>query len=135
MPRALRELKAEAFELPVESRGELAEALLDSLEPSDAEIQERWKTGVDDRRDSLLLTARTADDEGYSCFAVVKDAEDHAGVARIRGPKRYRASCPMRTSQMRASGRWVCRSRAAEMVFSAISCWPVSRSMATTSPR
>ncbi len=42
MPRNLREIKREALELPVESRGELAATLLDSLEPSDAEIQDRW---------------------------------------------------------------------------------------------
>ena len=42
MQRTLQELEAEALKLPVEARGELATRLLDSLEPSDAEIQKRW---------------------------------------------------------------------------------------------
>ena len=42
MHRTLQELEAEALKLPVEARGELATRLLDSLEPSDTEIQERW---------------------------------------------------------------------------------------------
>ncbi len=42
MPRTLQELETEALELPIEARGELATRLLESLEHSDAEIQERW---------------------------------------------------------------------------------------------
>ncbi len=42
MHRTLQELETEALKLPVEARGELAARLLDSLEPSDTEIQERW---------------------------------------------------------------------------------------------
>ena len=42
MQRNLQELEAEALKLSVEARGELATRLLDSLEPSDREIQERW---------------------------------------------------------------------------------------------
>ncbi len=53
MPRTLRELKTEALELPVESRGELATTLLDSLEPSDAEIQERWIREAERRAEEM----------------------------------------------------------------------------------
>ncbi len=53
MPRTLREIKADALELPVESRGELATTLLDSLEPSDAEIQERWIREAERRAEEM----------------------------------------------------------------------------------
>ena len=53
MPRTLRQLKAEALELPVESRGELATTLLDSLEPSDSEIQERWVREAERRAEEM----------------------------------------------------------------------------------
>ncbi len=53
MPRTLRELKAEALELPVESRGELATTLLDSLEPSDAEIQKCWVLEAERRAEEM----------------------------------------------------------------------------------
>ena len=42
MSRTLQELEAEVLKLPVEARGELAASLLESLEPSDAEIRERF---------------------------------------------------------------------------------------------
>ncbi len=53
MPRNLRELKAEVLELSVESRGDLATVLLDSLEPSDAEIQERWIREAERRAEEM----------------------------------------------------------------------------------
>lgn len=42
MPRTLQELEAELLSLPLEDRGELTVRLLESLEPSDAEIHQRW---------------------------------------------------------------------------------------------
>lgn len=42
MPRTLQELEAEILNLPIEARSHLTRRLLDSLEPSDAEIQESW---------------------------------------------------------------------------------------------
>ncbi len=53
MPRTLQQLEAEALELPVESRSELAATLLDSLEPSDAEIQERWIREAERRAEEM----------------------------------------------------------------------------------
>ncbi len=53
MPRTLQELEAEALELPVESRSELAVTLLDSLDPSDAEIQERWIREAERRAEEM----------------------------------------------------------------------------------
>ena len=53
MPRTLQELETEALELPVESRSELAATLLDSLEPSDAEIQERWIREAERRAEEM----------------------------------------------------------------------------------
>ena len=53
MPRTLQELETEALELPVESRSELAVTLLDSLEPSDAEIQERWIREAERRAEEM----------------------------------------------------------------------------------
>ena len=53
MPRSLQELEAEALKLPVEARGELATRLLDSLEPSDAEIQESWIREAERRAEEM----------------------------------------------------------------------------------
>ena len=53
MPRTRQELEAEALELPVESRSELAVTLLDSLEPSDTEIQQRWIREAERRADEM----------------------------------------------------------------------------------
>ncbi len=53
MHRTLQELEAEALELPVEARGELATRLLDSLEPSDSEIQERWICEAERRAEEM----------------------------------------------------------------------------------
>ena len=53
MHRILQELEAEALKLPVEARGELAAKLLDSLEPSDAEIQERWIREAERRAEEM----------------------------------------------------------------------------------
>ena len=53
MHRTLQELEAEALKLPVEARGELATRLLDSLEPSDAEIQERWIREAERRAEEM----------------------------------------------------------------------------------
>ncbi len=53
MPRTLRQIKAEALKLPVESRGELATTLLDSLESSDSEIQERWIREAERRAEEM----------------------------------------------------------------------------------
>lgn len=53
MRRTLQELESEALELPAESRGELAMALLESLEPSDAEIQERWIREAERRAEEM----------------------------------------------------------------------------------
>lgn len=53
MHRTLQKLEAEALKLPVEARGELATRLLDSLEPSDAEIQERWVREAERRAEEM----------------------------------------------------------------------------------
>jgi len=59
MHRTLQELEAEALKLPVEARGELATSLLDSLEPSDVEIQERWVCEAE-RRAEEMRSSRVA---------------------------------------------------------------------------
>lgn len=53
MPRTLQELEAEALQLPVEARGQLVARLLESLEPSDAEIQQLWIREAKRRADEL----------------------------------------------------------------------------------
>ena len=53
MQRTLQELEAEALKLPVEARGELATRLLDSLEPSDTEIQEHWIREAERRAEEM----------------------------------------------------------------------------------
>jgi putative addiction module component (TIGR02574 family) len=53
MPRTLQELEAEALQLPVEARGQLVARLLESLEPSDAEIQQLWIHEAERRADEL----------------------------------------------------------------------------------
>lgn len=53
MPRTVEELEHEAMELPVESRGELAERLLESLEPSDAEIRMSWIREAERRAEEM----------------------------------------------------------------------------------
>ena len=53
MSRTLRELEAEALQLPVEDRGQLVARLLESLEPSDAEIQQLWIREAERRADEL----------------------------------------------------------------------------------
>ncbi len=53
MHRTLQELEAEALKLPVEARGELATRLLESLEPSDSEIQERWIREAERRAEEM----------------------------------------------------------------------------------
>ena len=53
MQRTLQELEAEALKLPVEARGELATRLLDSLEPSDTEIQEHWVREAERRAEEM----------------------------------------------------------------------------------
>ena len=53
MPRTLQELEDEALNLPVEARGQLAARLLESLETSDAEIQERWVREAERRADEM----------------------------------------------------------------------------------
>lgn len=53
MPRTLRELEIEALQLPVEDRGQLAARLLESLEPSDAEIQQRWIQEAERRAEEM----------------------------------------------------------------------------------
>lgn len=53
MPRTLQELEAEALDLPVESRGALAVRLLDSLEPSEAEIRQRWIEEAERRAEEM----------------------------------------------------------------------------------
>ena len=53
MPRTVQELEAEALELTVEARGELAAKLLDSLEPSDTEIQESWIREAERRAEEM----------------------------------------------------------------------------------
>ena len=53
MSRTLRELEAEALQLPVEDRGQLVARLLESLEPSDAEIQQLWIQEAERRADEL----------------------------------------------------------------------------------
>ncbi len=53
MPLSLQELEDEALRLPVESRGRLAHRLLESLEPSDAEIQERWVREAEQRAEEM----------------------------------------------------------------------------------
>lgn len=53
MPRDLQALEAEALMLPVEARGELTTRLLDSLEPSDVEIQERWICEAERRAEEM----------------------------------------------------------------------------------
>ena len=53
MRRTLQELESEALELPTESRGELAMTLLESLEPSDAEIEERWTREAERRAEEM----------------------------------------------------------------------------------
>lgn len=53
MPRSLQELEAEALQLPVEARGRLVARLLESLEPSDAEIQQLWIWEAERRANEL----------------------------------------------------------------------------------
>jgi len=53
MLRTLQELEAEVLRLPVEARGELAARLLESLEPSDEEIQERWIQEAERRAEEM----------------------------------------------------------------------------------
>ncbi len=53
MRRTLQELESEALGLPTEARGELAMTLLESLEPSDAEIQERWIREAERRAEEM----------------------------------------------------------------------------------
>lgn len=53
MPRTLQELEDEVLSLPLEARGELAARLLESLEPSDAEIQERWIQEAERRAEEM----------------------------------------------------------------------------------
>ncbi len=53
MPRNLQELEAEVLVLPIEARGHLAARLLESLEPSDAEIQERWVREAERRAEEM----------------------------------------------------------------------------------
>ena len=53
MHRTLQRLASEALKLPVDARGELAARLLDSLEPSDSEIQERWIREAERRAEEM----------------------------------------------------------------------------------
>jgi len=53
MPLTLQELEDEALRLPVESRGRLAHRLLESLDPSDDEIQARWVEEAERRADEM----------------------------------------------------------------------------------
>ncbi len=53
MPRTVQELEVEAMELPVEGRGELAERLLGSLEPTDAEIRASWIREAERRAEEM----------------------------------------------------------------------------------
>ena len=53
MRRSLRKLESEVLELPVEARGELATTLLESLEPSDAEIEESWIREAERRAEEM----------------------------------------------------------------------------------
>jgi putative addiction module component (TIGR02574 family) len=53
MHRTLQELETEALKLPVEARGELTTRLLDSLELSETEIQERWVREAERRAEEM----------------------------------------------------------------------------------
>ncbi|MEM7586782.1 MAG: addiction module protein [Acidobacteriota bacterium] len=53
MHRTLQELETEALELPVEARSELAAKLLESLEPSDTEIQKHWIREAERRAEEM----------------------------------------------------------------------------------
>ena len=53
MPRTFRELEAEVLSLPLDVRGRLTERLLESLEPSDAEIRELWIQEAERRAEEM----------------------------------------------------------------------------------
>jgi putative addiction module component (TIGR02574 family) len=53
MALTLQELEDEVLKLPINARGELAARLLESLEPSDAEIRERWISEAERRAEDL----------------------------------------------------------------------------------
>ncbi len=64
MPRNLQELEAEALVLPVEARGHLAARLLESLEHSDAEIQEHWVREAERRAEEIASGGARAEPVG-----------------------------------------------------------------------
>lgn len=51
--RSIQELEDEALGLPLEARGQLAAKLLESLEPSDEEIQELWIQEAERRAEEI----------------------------------------------------------------------------------
>lgn len=53
MHRTLQELEDEALNLPVEARGELTTRLLESLELSETEIQDRWVREAERRAEEM----------------------------------------------------------------------------------
>lgn len=53
MYRTMEDLETEALGLPVEARGRLATRLLESLEPSELEIEQRWITEAERRAEEL----------------------------------------------------------------------------------
>ena len=71
MPRTLQELEAEALRLPDEDRGQLAARLLDSLEPTDAEIHERWIHEAE-RRAEEMRSGRVRGEPGGEALARIR---------------------------------------------------------------
>jgi putative addiction module component (TIGR02574 family) len=53
MPRTLQELEVEVLNLSVEARGQLTQRLLESLEPSEAEIHESWVREAERRAEEM----------------------------------------------------------------------------------
>src|SRR5437867_517417 len=69
------------------------------------QCQEAGETGVNDGFDLVLLPVRAAYDKADGRLTVrVNDADNHAGSATRRGPKRCTARWPIRTNPGRAFG-------------------------------
>lgn len=51
--QSFQELEDEALNLPLEARGQLAARLLESLEPSEAEIREQWIQEAERRAEEM----------------------------------------------------------------------------------
>lgn len=64
MPRTLQELEEEALKLPVEARGRLTSRLLESLEPSDTEIRDRWIEEAERRAEAMRTGAAVGEPVG-----------------------------------------------------------------------